>query len=110
MDTVRTTLRGPRAARRGPRLLAALALGAALVAIPATRPEDAGALRMSEGTARWFCSWEGGSFQSHWEGLNSGSSTCVLPSGEALFTCGWQVDYGDAYGNAVSVDHAWNCY
>jgi hypothetical protein len=95
MDTARTT---PRA----PRLLAALALAAALVAIPAVRPGDAGAMRMSERRASWICYANGGSI--HYESYSTDSSvwdmTCEFPSGIS-WTCS-----GGGLGSMVMVE----CY
>jgi hypothetical protein len=63
MDTARTKLRTPRAARRIPRFLAALALAAALVATAAGRPGDAGAMRISERQLSQLCAGMGGSVE-----------------------------------------------
>jgi hypothetical protein len=109
MDTARTSLRTAAAAHRVPRFLAVLALAAALVAIPAARPQDAGALRMSEGTARWLCSHAGGSIWTYGEYGNNVFVTCMLPSGQTYFDCGYLYGVGFADGGVLEVDPAWNC-
>jgi hypothetical protein len=89
MDTARTMVRMPRAALRVPRLLAALALAIALVATAAARPEDAGALRMSERTMSRICYASGGSIEyDFWGPVETGLwwMTCTLPGGDS-FTC-----------------------
>jgi hypothetical protein len=69
-----------------PRLLAALALGAALVAIPAARPQNAGALRMSERAVHRICFAGGGSVNYSVVDSDFGDwwVTCTLPSGQAI--------------------------
>jgi hypothetical protein len=89
MDTVRTMVRTPRAALRSPRFLAALALAAALVALPSVRPEDASALRMSERAVNRICLGAGGSVNYSFVDPDFGEwwMTCTFPSGQAI-SCG----------------------
>ena len=87
MDTARTSLRTPTAAPAMRRLLLALSLTAALLALPAVGPDEASARRMSERTAVRLCANAGGSV--HYEFSESDSEavmTCTLPSG-AHFSC-----------------------
>jgi hypothetical protein len=71
-----------------PRLLAAIALAAALVAIPALRPEDAGALYISERLASRLCYHLGGSVDYYFwtPDFSAFNMTCSLPGGDS-FTC-----------------------
>ena len=88
MDTAPTPLRTPTAAPAMRRLLIALSLTAALLAIPAVGPDEASARRMSERTAVRLCANAGGSV--HYEFSESDAEsfhmTCTLPSG-AHFSC-----------------------
>ena len=84
MDTARTTLRMLTAARRGPRLLAALVFAAALVALPAARPDDAGAMKISERKHVHNCIQGGGSIYYEFWGENVFEAICYLPGGDFL--------------------------
>jgi hypothetical protein len=86
MDTALTMIRSPRAARRAPRLLAALALAAALVAIPATRPEDAAAMRVSERQVVHACIGLGGSIDYDFWSDDLFEVSCTLEDGYS-FSC-----------------------
>jgi hypothetical protein len=69
-----------------PRLLAALALAAALVAIPTVRPQDASALRMSERAVNRICFAAGGSINYSIVDPDFGEfwMTCTFPEGNAI--------------------------
>jgi hypothetical protein len=86
MDTARTTLRTLTAARRAPRLLAVLALAAALVAIPAARPEDAGAMWISERQLARDCYGGGGTIYYEFWSEDAFEVTCILGWGQS-FSC-----------------------
>ena len=88
MDTARTTLRTLTAARRAPRLLAALALAAALVALPAVRPENAGAQYDFEKAVSEICYRSGGSMEYDFWDPNYlvWTMQCTVPGGTS-FTC-----------------------
>ena len=90
MDTHDPTPR-TQAAPRGPaRILVALSL-AALVAMLALSPDDAGAMRMSQYTAIQRCAGAGGTMYFDFEETSYGNPkdagmTCTLPSGNT-FSC-----------------------
>ena len=89
MHTASTTIRTLTSALNVPRLLAALALAVALVAIPAVRPDDVGAMRMRELSARSSCLRAGGSVEYNVMDPAVPSvydMTCTLPTGTS-FTC-----------------------
>lgn len=90
MDTALTMIRSPRAARRAPRLLAALALAAALVVIPSARPQDADALRMSERAVHRICSALGGSVEYSFvdSNFNHWWVNCTFPEGNTISCAG----------------------
>jgi hypothetical protein len=77
-----------------PRLLAALALAAALVAIPAARPEDADAMRISERKVVHNCIRMGGEIHYDFWGDEEGGVevfdvTCTLDGGQSFFCWGF---------------------
>jgi hypothetical protein len=69
-----------------PRLLAALALAAALVAIPAARPEDADAMWISEYKLARGCYGGGGTIYYEFYSEDVFEVTCVLGWGQS-FSC-----------------------
>lgn len=75
-----------------PRLLAALAFAAALVAIPVASPQDAGAQPMSEQKVSRYCSNGGGSihYEFYGQDFTVWEMTCTYPSGHS-WTCGGEV-------------------
>jgi hypothetical protein len=105
MHTARTTTHTLTAALGAPRLLAALALAAALVAIPVARPEDADARYMSERQASRLCAGVGGTLEYDftWDpDFGFWEMTCTVPSspGGSSFTC-WG---GDSLGIGSYMD------
>jgi hypothetical protein len=103
MHPVRTTVRTLKAALSVPRLLIALSLAVALVAIPAVRPNEAGAMRKSERAVSRACADAGGSLYCLYYDFASESfqtflMTCTLPSGEQ-FSCAGSV--AERTGNMV---------
>src|SRR5215207_5499615 len=98
MHTVLTTVRTLTAALSLPRLMIALALAVALVAIPAFRPDDASAMRMSERTASRLCANAGGSMYYDFADGTVYMMTCTLPSGNQFNCAG---SGGGTFGNMV---------
>lgn len=91
METTETTTRSRAARSRSAvrTVLAGLALAGALVAVPATHPQDASAMRrMSERTARHACFQAGGHILYNFGtgGFDNFQMSCDLPSGES-FEC-----------------------
>lgn len=90
METTETTTRSRAARSRSAvrTVMAGLALAGALVVVPAMHPQDASAMRMSEGSARHACFQGGGHITYDFESgsFDDFSMYCDLPSGSS-FTC-----------------------
>ncbi len=88
MNSALPTIRARFAALNVPRLLAAMTLAIALLAIHGVAPDDAGAMRMREGVAIRACYNAGGTMDYDFETETLFLMTCTLPSGNMFFCAG----------------------